>query len=107
VVPAIKGHQTLAQIVEQFDVHLNEVTAWKAQLESSATAVFGPGADQREVAARQIGELTREDDFLRARSPSGVAEREAIVDRPTARRHSSVSRLRAPSPRNDLVVQDT
>src|SRR5512139_2928073 len=40
---AIKGDRTIVQIAEQFDVHPNQVTSWKAQLESSAAAVFGPG----------------------------------------------------------------
>ena len=33
---AIKGDRTLAQLAEQFDVHANQITAWKAQLESGA-----------------------------------------------------------------------
>jgi transposase len=67
---AVKGDRTLAQLAEQFDVHPNQVTAWKAQLESVAANVFGPGG---EVAApaidvkslhAKIGELTLENDFL-------------------------------------------
>ena len=30
---AIKGDRTLAQLAEQFDVHPNQITSWKAQLE--------------------------------------------------------------------------
>ena len=41
---AIKGDRTLAQLAEQFDVHANQITAWKAQLESGAADVFGSGA---------------------------------------------------------------
>ncbi len=33
---AIKGDRTLAQLAEQFDVHPNQITSWKAQLESGA-----------------------------------------------------------------------
>ncbi len=33
---AIKGDRTLAQLAEQFEVHANQITAWKAQLESGA-----------------------------------------------------------------------
>jgi transposase len=33
----------LAQLAEQFDVHPNQITSWKAQLESGAADVFGPG----------------------------------------------------------------
>ncbi len=69
---AIKGDRTLAQLAEQFDVHPNQVTAWKAQLEDSAAEVFGPGAgntagepavDVKSLHAK-IGELTLENDFL-------------------------------------------
>jgi len=40
---AIKGDRTLAQLAEQFDVHPNQITSWKAQLEEGASDVFGPG----------------------------------------------------------------
>ena len=29
---AIKGDRTLAELAEQFDVHPNQITQWKAQL---------------------------------------------------------------------------
>ena len=69
---AIKGDRTLAQLAEQFDVHPNQVTAWKAQLEGGAVEVFGPGGgntaaepavDVKSLHAK-IGELTLENDFL-------------------------------------------
>ena len=69
---AVKGDRTLAQLAEQFDVHPNQVTAWKAQLEGSAAGVFGPGSgnataqpvvDVKSLHAK-IGELTLENDFL-------------------------------------------
>ena len=37
---SIKGDRTLAQLAEQFDVHPNQITSWKAQL----TAIDGLGA---------------------------------------------------------------
>src|SRR3974390_1124251 len=69
---AIKGARTLAQLAEQFDVHPNQVTAWKAQLEGGAADVFGPGGGNAEAAPAvdvkslhaKIGELTLENDFL-------------------------------------------
>ena len=42
---AIKGDRTLAELAEQFDVHPNQITSWKAQLESAAADVFGPGGN--------------------------------------------------------------
>ena len=71
-IAAIKGDRTIAQLAEQFDVHPNQITSWKTQLESSAADVFGPGSgatpaapavDVKQLHAK-IGELTLENDFL-------------------------------------------
>jgi transposase-like protein len=67
---AIKGDRTLAQLADQFDVHPNQITTWKAQLESGAADVFGSGSTQATPAVdvkalhAKIGELTLENDFL-------------------------------------------
>ena len=67
---AIKGDRTLAELAEQFDVHPNQITSWKAQFEGGAADVFGPGngaaqpvVDVKSLHAK-IGELTLENDFL-------------------------------------------
>ena len=86
---AIKGDRTLAQLAEQFDVHPNQITAWKAQLESGAADVFGPGGgttaaagDRREVAARQDRRADAGERFFRRRAhQGGIAERKAMIDR--------------------------
>jgi transposase len=68
---AIKGDRTLAQLAELFEVHPNQITTWKAQLESGAADVFGPGGGSAAAPAidvkslhAKIGELTLENDFL-------------------------------------------
>jgi len=62
----------VSQLAEQFDVHSNQITAWKAQLEGAAAAAFGrgrgnvaaqPTIDVKSLHAR-IGELTSENDSL-------------------------------------------
>jgi transposase-like protein len=66
---AVKGDRTIAQLAEHFDVHPNQITAWKAQLEGGASGVFGPGGtapatpvvDVKSLHAK-IGELTLEND---------------------------------------------
>jgi transposase len=69
-IAAIKGDRTLAELAEQFDVHPNQITTWKAQLEGGAADVFGtgngtapPAVDVKLLHAK-IGELTLENDFL-------------------------------------------
>ena len=69
---AIKGDRTIAQLADQFDVHPNQITTWKAQLEGSAADVFAPGGGTAQLAPpvdvkalhAKIGELTLENDFL-------------------------------------------
>ena len=69
---AIKGDRTLVELAEQFDVHPNQITSWKAQLEGGAADIFGPGGsngaaqptvDVKSLHAK-IGALTLENDFL-------------------------------------------
>ena len=86
---AVKGDRTIAQLAEHFDVHPNQITAWKAQLEGGASEVFGsgntapsaPAIDVKSLHAK-IGELTLENDFFRRRAhQGGIAERKAMIDR--------------------------
>jgi len=71
---AIKGEKTLADLAQQYDVHANQITAWKAQLAEGAAAVFGaePGgaapasAVDLKLLHAKIGELALENNFLSA-----------------------------------------
>jgi transposase-like protein len=68
----VKGEKTLAELAQQFDVHPNQITQWKAQLLDGAAGVFGTepkaGADTPPVDVKtlhaKIGELTLANDFL-------------------------------------------
>src|ERR1700716_2279622 len=64
---AVKGDRTIAQLAEHFDVHPNQFTAWKSQLEGSASEIFGSGGGTPAIPAidvkslhAKIGELTLE-----------------------------------------------
>ncbi len=37
---AIKGDRTLADLAQQFDVHPNQITQWKAQLQEGAAGAL-------------------------------------------------------------------
>jgi transposase len=69
---AIKGERTIAQLADQFDVHVSQITIWKDQLQAGAVDVFlaggsskppAPAVDIKSLHAK-IGELTLENDFL-------------------------------------------
>jgi transposase len=69
---AIKGEKTLSELAQQFDVHAQQITAWKALLLEGAAGVFGseaktgpdaPPVDVKTLHAK-IGELTLTNDFL-------------------------------------------
>lgn len=68
---ALRGDKTLAELAEQFDVHANQITQWKAQFVERAAEVFETGAERaakqgpaiRDLEAK-IGQLTMEVDFL-------------------------------------------
>ena len=68
---AIKGEKTLAELAEQFDIHPNQITQWKGQLQEGAAGVFGEAKPEQTAAPvdlkalhAKIGELTLENDFL-------------------------------------------
>jgi transposase len=69
---AIKGEKTLTELSQQFDVHPNQITNWKAQLLDGAAGVFDAGGARSDAGAAvdlktlhaKIGELALENDFL-------------------------------------------
>jgi transposase-like protein len=68
---ALKGDKTLAELAQQFEIHPNQVTDWKKQLQEQAADVFetgratatAPPVDVKVLHAK-IGQLALENDFL-------------------------------------------
>ena len=69
---ALRGDKTLTEIAQQYEVHPNQVTEWKRQLQERAAAVFeggssevssSDGPDIKTLHAK-IGQLALENDFL-------------------------------------------
>lgn len=75
-IAALKGHQTVNEIAQEFGVHPTQVNTWKKQLLESSSDVFGKGKQKREADFEterdslysQIGRLKVEVDWLKKKT---------------------------------------
>lgn len=72
---ALKERKTISEIASEYQVHSNQVTAWKAQLLENMSSVFADGRkNKNEEEAKearlyqQIGQLQVELDWLKKKS---------------------------------------
>ena len=70
---AIKGDRTIVQLAEQFDVHPNQITTWKAQLETGAADVFGPAGGKAAQPVVDVNAVERPAEQLLFVAKRGIA----------------------------------
>ncbi len=69
---AIKGKETVTALAQRFELHANQISAWKQEFLEKSASVFEDGASPEkkelldvDILYAQIGQLKVENDFLK------------------------------------------
>jgi transposase InsO family protein len=96
----LKCERTLSELAQQFDVHPNQITEWKRQLQVRAADVFGAGGASPSEPQVDLKDYMRRSAnspwkmiFKRRAQRGGFAQRKAMIDRRHALPISQQARL--------------
>ena len=70
---ALREHKTLNQLSQEYDVHPNQISLWKKEVQSRSSELFGSGKDKEKernaelipILYQEIGQLKVELDWLK------------------------------------------
>jgi len=80
---ALQEKKTVSQLASEYDLHPNQITAWKKQLLASSAQVFDPStplkddSEERlkEELFKQIGQLRVENEWLKKKSAQFLGQK--------------------------------
>lgn len=83
---ALKGNQTIVDLSQRYQVHLNQITEWKKQLLEHTTDIFSRDRKPEQSPSvkdlhAKIGQMSMENDFISRARAHRRAERKAMIDK--------------------------
>ena len=80
---ALQEKKTISQIASDYDLHPNQISAWKKQLLESSATVFDPSAPAKDESEeklkdelfKQIGQLRVENEWLKKKSAQFLGQK--------------------------------